>query len=1532
MAFDNDIQLRLVLDATQTSQALKQTSDDAKKLQMEIAGVNNAFAKSATEAANVDKALKGIKTPEFELRIPKTAVEELDALNKMLLELQARASEIRQQQSLGLATDKDVAELQELEREIARLQAELAPAPQRKLIDAAETVTEVQQVGGSIEQLTRQSAELGTRWDEINERIQANKSIGIDTTKDKAELDAVENQILAIDTEINKLSTGKTPIKGSDIIDVDGVAADINRLKADIKELEQVSREALKAGDTTNWKEAELEIGRLKQQLTELNSVQKQGRQEWKETGKEQDKALEGGTKGLANMGKEFIKGITGANTLGSAFMKLGSALGAAVSIKALIDLTKEAVEAGNRQLQFEAKLGSILNDNTAAVERYALAASRLATTTLFPKNTIEDAITFAAAQNRSEAETNKLLDAAAGLATVTGRDLKTAMMQLDMTYEGSIGRLGRLDGRLKELSKSELQNGAAVDLLAEKYRGVAESAAQAGTGAFTLAKKKTEELKEAWGKTIIQGGLLQGIMRGYSKIVDAIVPNEKALSDTYRDQQMQVNTLAAQLSSVNISREEQLKLIGQINSIYPKLLEGQDEENINYDKLKKSLAEYNSQMERLVLLKINEEKITEIGNIYKSKMTEIDEVTRKLNKNIQETFWSTSETLKQGIDKTLTDPSKAFIEKITSFYRDVQIANRRYNEQVAIDGKVLGALWAKYGGVENVRELASKYEIITDLMVGSLKDARSEGVKELSTWSTVIGGSVSKGVAEGINLLNVTSKAALANYKASTDELKKFMSYSGKELSELEQDLLTPPKAVTLATYDDLTKNITEATKALENYRTQQIRANELRNSSTALTTAEINELKLLDEALALTTEAQLERELNLLVAKEKKIKVDKGSKDAIDKEKTAYEKLGSAIETLTKQYENLIFTKKQDTQEAQDLKAKLDAKKLEYEAVKENIEILQKYGKTNAEILSTIRAEFKTLKGSKDLELKLDINWADPSKLETLKNELQQTTEDAQKLFNDNKISFDEFLSITAPLDNMILKLREFLSTATGDVSSVGKSLQSENEKTTEQFIADWQKAFDKLQLEKETVSNIPVTIKQEVKIDKSEIDLRKETSEVLGLTDMLSIPAQNVEVPLNLTPFEKSKAEQEEKRKIEIAKLMKSLGLVVEEEAAKMDFNIWEDLFGIDDEATQESLNKSLSLISDGLTSLVEQYVESTEQIVENYNRLIDEQQAALDTELELMEQGEANSVNLEKQKLAQLKQERDKAIKDQQAAAKLSIAVDTAQQASSLATAAANVFNSQSPLGLPGIAIAIGAIALMFATFMKFKLQAKESAMFREGGSVLLKGRRHAEGGIKVPDANIEVEGGESMHILRREAVPKYFNIINKIIEHANRGTLSVEDNNRKHFMGEYIYQKLIPASEIIKITNKDSHHAVDRLLQTKSLSEESKLIVERIFNERDIKNSEYRLEKLLQYKERVQSFETIKMIPTLLAQQSINEIRNHITTEKVNNLQVSLKEVKDIKAIRRMMEREDVSVNYDNGVKTERRGRVTIRTR
>lgn len=90
---------------------------------------------------------------------------------------------------------------------------------------------------------------------------------------------------------------------------------------------------------------------------------------------------------------------------------------------------------------------------------------------------------------------------AAADLAVATGTDLQSAVTQLNNTFSGTVGTLGKMIPELKTLTKEQLEAGDAVRIVAERVKGASSAMSDSIEGTKKAAKDAADSLKSALGE-----------------------------------------------------------------------------------------------------------------------------------------------------------------------------------------------------------------------------------------------------------------------------------------------------------------------------------------------------------------------------------------------------------------------------------------------------------------------------------------------------------------------------------------------------------------------------------------------------------------------------------------------------------------------------------------------------------------------------------------------------------------------------------------------------------------------------------------------------------------------------------------------------------------------------------------------------------------------------------------------------------------------------------------------------------------------
>lgn len=204
-------------------------------------------------------------------------------------------------------------------------------------------------------------------------------------------------------------------------------------------------------------------------------------------------------SKVIQGLGKNGLVGAMG--SIGLASAGLSATLGAVVKIaKRVSQAIGECTEAYKKQNIAEISLKTAMQNNPLTngqgTKQLREFASEMQRTSNMGDEEIIPFMTQLIASGRTEAETMKIIKTASDMASSGAMSFDTAITQLNATLNGNIGRLGQQNAELKGLTEEELKNGKAVDILAEKYKGLTEAT-------LDTKKKLTNaigDLKESFG------------------------------------------------------------------------------------------------------------------------------------------------------------------------------------------------------------------------------------------------------------------------------------------------------------------------------------------------------------------------------------------------------------------------------------------------------------------------------------------------------------------------------------------------------------------------------------------------------------------------------------------------------------------------------------------------------------------------------------------------------------------------------------------------------------------------------------------------------------------------------------------------------------------------------------------------------------------------------------------------------------------------------------------------------------------------
>ena len=215
--------------------------------------------------------------------------------------------------------------------------------------------------------------------------------------------------------------------------------------------------------------------------------------------------------KGLDDSSKKS-KGLTdNLGKLNKGAIAAAAGVGAvAVAVKKTVDALNDCEAAYQKQrkaetaLQVAARNNPYLNDES--VYNLKNFATELQSLSEVGDEVSLQVMSQLAATGRNEEEIMAIMSAAADMAAVTGQDVASAAQQLNATLNGVAGTLGRQVEAINGLTKEELENGKAIEIVAAQYKGAAGEMADV-----------TVQLSNAWGD------FKENIGRGWNNVTQPV-------------------------------------------------------------------------------------------------------------------------------------------------------------------------------------------------------------------------------------------------------------------------------------------------------------------------------------------------------------------------------------------------------------------------------------------------------------------------------------------------------------------------------------------------------------------------------------------------------------------------------------------------------------------------------------------------------------------------------------------------------------------------------------------------------------------------------------------------------------------------------------------------------------------------------------------------------------------------------------------------------------------------------------------------
>jgi hypothetical protein len=461
-------------------------------------------------------------------------------------------------------------------------------------------------------------------------------------------------------------------------------------------------------------------------------------------------------SKVIQGLGKNGLVGALGAVGLASAGMV--ATLGAVVKIaKKVSETINECTEAYKKQIIAERQLSTAVNNNplvTGEGERKLKAfASAMQKVTNYGDEELLPMLSNLIALGRTEDEAMQIMTVALDMSASGAMSLDTAITQLNATLNGNVGRLGLQNAELKGLTEEELKNGKAVEILGEKYKGLASATVDTSkqlknamgdfkevagefitptsdswnkfwTGFFERGVEVIKQFDDYLDKTIIGKGIAEELLKGMKSIKDTREQTLYLEDNIHALTESQLNALAGHLENTKKRTKEQERLLEKVNM--------EKEARIYlakvYDEMDKAQAD---EQERIEKQKETENEIAILKGKYLEKIAEQE---RKW-KNIKAVTGEEVET-----EEKIAFYQNSLVDLMTQAGGQITTNNQLYKDQIKIIEQLQSTLAEPVEAEEEKKTSDSWYKKIRDQAIARLEtekevEIKSEEFAEKTAW-----------------------------------------------------------------------------------------------------------------------------------------------------------------------------------------------------------------------------------------------------------------------------------------------------------------------------------------------------------------------------------------------------------------------------------------------------------------------------------------------------------------------------------------------------------------------------------------------------------------------------------------------------------------------------------------------------------------------------------------------------------------------------------------------------------------------------
>lgn len=231
------------------------------------------------------------------------------------------------------------------------------------------------------------------------------------------------------------------------------------------------------------------------------------------------EKALQGLEKTAEKTGDKITESIINARMIEGLAKRAFGAL--KDSILGSIKAAEEQEVALNRMNNALAMAGRYSAEASADFQNFA---SGIQNTTTLSDDAAMSYLALASNFAKTNDEAKKLTQAAIDLSAATGKGVEESIRGLGVSLTGTSGKLGQIVPQLKGFTEEQLKAGAAVDYIAQRFKGAAANEINTFSGAVKQLTNMWDELGEATGNMIIKSPSLVAAIKFISQWLGEMV------------------------------------------------------------------------------------------------------------------------------------------------------------------------------------------------------------------------------------------------------------------------------------------------------------------------------------------------------------------------------------------------------------------------------------------------------------------------------------------------------------------------------------------------------------------------------------------------------------------------------------------------------------------------------------------------------------------------------------------------------------------------------------------------------------------------------------------------------------------------------------------------------------------------------------------------------------------------------------------------------------------------------------------------